>query len=100
MYCFTGGRDAEGRPLKFIPGVPARDLTNAEWEALTREQRDLARDQHIYRYKRDPKPRPVVVAPEPAPEPAPELAPEVLEHAADDQADEPAPAEPEATKED
>ena len=103
MYVFDGGADPETeKPLRFIPGIPARTLTNAEWRDLTKAQRALARKEGLYRYERDPRPK-AIIAPAPAatPEPAPADEPDQLEHEADDQADETEPAgDPPAAPED
>lgn len=45
---FRGGADERGEPLAFIPGVPARDLTQAEWETLTDEQRQTCLTTNLY----------------------------------------------------
>lgn len=39
---FEGARDADGVPLAFVPGVPARDLDGEAWYALPADLRENA----------------------------------------------------------
>ena len=41
----------------FLPGVPARDLTDEEWERLTPEQKAAARNSRVYRHQKPQKPK-------------------------------------------
>lgn len=37
----------------FYHGIPARDLSQAEYEALTEDQRKLVREGSLYRHEKD-----------------------------------------------
>lgn len=42
-----------GKQGEFIPGVPARDLTDEEWGALSAVSRKLAENSGLYRFSKD-----------------------------------------------
>lgn len=46
---FVGKQDAEGQPLEYLTGVPARDLQDDEYDALDRRQRAAVRDSGLYK---------------------------------------------------
>jgi hypothetical protein len=45
---YRGGVDENGQPLAFIPGVPTRDLTQTEWDALPDELRQMCLTTKLY----------------------------------------------------
>jgi hypothetical protein len=47
---FIGPRDANGYPLQFHEGIPARDLESEEYAALSDEQREIVRNSGLYDY--------------------------------------------------
>lgn len=68
---FTGKRDSEGLPLEFLNGVPARDLQDNEYDALSTEQKHDVRHSGLYKMaepkpKAEAKPKDEKAAPEPA----------------------------------
>ena len=38
------------RPAQSLPGIPARDLTDEDWDQLTPELRDVVRKDDLYEY--------------------------------------------------
>lgn len=42
---------------EFLHGIPARDLTEADWERLTKAQQDIVTVSHLYR-KPEPEAKP------------------------------------------
>jgi hypothetical protein len=38
------------RPVESLPGIPARDLTDDDWDQLTPELRDVVRKDDLYEY--------------------------------------------------
>jgi len=48
-WLFVAGYLADGRPARFLRGVPARDLTQAEIDTLTDDQRERAMTSGLYR---------------------------------------------------
>jgi hypothetical protein len=48
VLIFTGARDAQGRPVEFYSGVPARDLMVRDYQRLTAEQQRMIWDSHLY----------------------------------------------------
>jgi hypothetical protein len=45
---FVGPRTADGRPERFLAGVPARDMDGDEWYALPAELRESAERLGLY----------------------------------------------------
>jgi len=45
---FIGSVDAEGVPVTYHSGIPARDLTDDDLKALTNEQRDAVETSPLY----------------------------------------------------
>lgn len=50
---FKGPRDSDGVPATYLNGIPARDLDEDEWQALTTEERDTVRRSGLYDVKTD-----------------------------------------------
>lgn len=48
VWRFVGGYLADGRPARFVRGVPGRDLTQDEIERLSAEQRAQALASGLY----------------------------------------------------
>jgi hypothetical protein len=42
------GAQSWTRPLEHENGIPARDLTDEDWAALTPDERDVVRKSHLY----------------------------------------------------
>ena len=47
-------------PVEFLPGIPARDLTEEDYQALTVEQRAAVRASPLYDAKTDAEMRPAI----------------------------------------
>lgn len=45
---FTGKKDADGMPVEYLGGVPARSLDEDEFKALTDEQQEAVKASSIY----------------------------------------------------
>jgi len=45
---YKGRRDDAGVPQEFLSGIPARDLDEADWEALSEAQQDAVRASELY----------------------------------------------------
>lgn len=48
-YRFVGDRDPDGVPLEYLGGIPAINLTEADVDALSVEQRKLVRSSPLYK---------------------------------------------------
>lgn len=57
-YRYTGGHEPDGRPSQWYEGVPARDLTQAEFDALDAESQKNVKASAFYEKaaKADAKP--------------------------------------------
>lgn len=49
VQVFSAPRLDDGRPALFLRGIPARDLTESDWVALTDAQRDRVTASGLYR---------------------------------------------------
>lgn len=57
---WKGALNADGSPVEFIEGIPARDITESEYQALTNEQRAAVRASDLWDQKTDAEMQPAL----------------------------------------
>lgn len=48
LWRFVGTRDRQGRPTEFFDGIPARDLTERDFDRLDDERQTIVRASRLY----------------------------------------------------
>jgi len=67
-YRFTGKKDADGLPVEYLGGIPAAHLTEDDYAALTKEQKEAVKASSLYKSV-DSAPSSTAVTPAPKPTP-------------------------------